>query len=139
MAWKLDLEYGLKRQEDFLKLVPFLAPVPGTKEDFVAPNGDKWELKSERRTAAQTLNIAIETKSSYRRPGALYNAFKNGVKYIAWFFACGAIFIYDCKRLFYYVRHLLKKRMITPLGVANSSAKIILLKRKQISWMQITF
>ncbi len=135
-GWKLDLSYGEAREAAFLKMFPFLKKVPGYKEDFVLPNGEKVELKAERRTALQTPNIAVEVISSYRRSGAIFNAVRNGCKYICYMFGCGSVFIYNCKLLSCVARRLSKNGVI---DVWNSNAKIVLIPRRAVVCLLMNF
>lgn len=105
MNWIKDLSYGQKRELEFCSIIaPELGLVPkqGLLEDFVDVKGQKWELKSERRTTMQTSNIAVEMVSSFRRQGAMYNARDNGVKYIVYLFADNIYFVYDFEKLFFF-------------------------------------
>lgn len=139
VSWTIDLSYGQKREKDFVELLPELKLVAqnGIKEDFIDKNGDKWELKSERRTTAQTPNIAVEVISSYKRQGAIYNAFKNKTKYICYLFADNVFFVYDVSKLYYLAKHIATKH--GTIKVRNSNARIILLPRKRIQCLQIIF
>ena len=139
VSWTIDLSYGQKREQDFIALVPFLhlKAQNGLKEDFIDINGDKWELKSERRTSAQTPNIAVEISSSFKRPGGLYNAHKNGTKYICYLFADNKYFVYDVSKLYYLSKHIAAKH--GTIAVRNSNARIILLPRERLACLKIIF
>lgn len=137
MTWQTDLNYGNQREQDFIKLVPFLGleKLPGTKADFKTKHGFLVELKSERRTAAQTQNIAVEVVSSFKRKGAIFNAVENKCILIAYMFSCNSIFAYDAAELLLVARAW--RRKYGHINVRGSSAKIVLLPRKMLEMAEV--
>lgn len=136
MSWHNDLLYGKRREQEFLKLVPFLGltALDGTGPDFVDKVGKNWELKSERRTAAQTGNLAIEVVSSFKKKGAIFNAAAQS-HFIAYFFACDSIFVYRTADLLSITRAY--KRKYGQYNVKNSNAKVVLLPRKLLKRFEV--
>lgn len=132
MSWPTDLSYGKKREQEFVNALPFLGlkALEGTKADFIDKNGVKWELKSERRTAAQTPNIAVEVESSFAKKGAIFNAVQNECQFIAYYFSCGTVYIYNASSLLVIARCF--RRKFGSFKVNNSSASVVLLRRDML-------
>lgn len=136
MNWHTDLSYGKRREQDFLKLVPFLGlkALEGTGPDFVDGLGQFYELKSERRSAGQTGNIAVEVVSSFKRKGAIFTAAAQST-FIAFFYSCDSVFIYKSEELLRVARAY--RRKYGQNDVRNSNAKIVLLPRRLLKRIEV--
>jgi hypothetical protein len=135
MSWTIDLSWGKQREQDFLKSVPHmgLKALDGFGPDFISSTGHYYELKSERRTAKETKNIAVETVSSFKRKGAIFNAQQSD--YIVFFFACGATFYYRSADLLLVARAY--RRKYGQIAVRNSNARVVLLPRTLLRRIEV--
>jgi hypothetical protein len=135
--FKLCLNEGHKGELRMLQLQPTWRRTDGLKEDFILPDGEYMELKTERRTTMDTPNIAVELSSSAGRPGALENAISNNCRYICYLFADDKYFIYDAVKLLEYV----KKAAHRVVSVPNAGYKttVMLVPRSAIKELECQF
>ena len=103
MSFKADLAFGQDAEVEFHKLYPWLIREDGRKYDFSTPTGKLVELKTEKRTTAETPNVALEISSSVGRVGCIRNSFGYGVHYLVFSYADGKHFVYDCTSVFIYL------------------------------------
>jgi hypothetical protein len=102
----------------------------GLKEDFILPDGDYLELKTESRASTDTPNIAVELSSSPGKPGALQSAVNNGCKYICFLFADDKYYIYNAQKLLEYV--LSANHRTVKVANANYNSVVMLVPRTAV-------
>jgi hypothetical protein len=79
-SFDVDLSTGQAGEEMLLQMWPQLERLSGLQFDFLTPDGEGLELKTERRSLAQTKNIFIERWSdvSAQRVGGPWQAWGRG-------------------------------------------------------------
>lgn len=103
MSFEGDLKAGQDAETTFHAKHPWLIRADGKLYDFETPKGKRVELKSEKRTTAETPNLALELNSSGGRLGCIQNAYNNDVHYLVYTFADGKQFTYNCTALFIFM------------------------------------
>lgn len=134
-----SLSAGHAGELRFMQLVPHLdlKRTDGLAEDFIMPNGETLELKTERRSTAQTLNLAIELASSPGKPGALQRAINDNVTYIVYLFADDVYFVYKPAQLLEAALAQKSQYRTVYVNNGNYDSEVLLLPRHVVFNMEI--
>jgi hypothetical protein len=121
MIYKFNesLKAGAAGEDKVQQLYPDWVRTDGRIADFITPDGKKIEVKTERRTTAETPNLALELASSPGRPGAIERAVADGIDYILYQFADDIIFVYQPVPLLSYMNE--NKHNYRQVNVNNGS------------------
>lgn len=133
--FKRSLAAGHAGEQRIAELFPTWQRTDGRVEDFILPNGDKLDLKTESRSSTETPNIAAETASSEGRPGAIERAVNDDVKYIMYLFSDGVFFIYESTKLHDYMK-MAKHRKVQIKNTAWTST-VMLVPREAVKHLEV--
>lgn len=133
--FKRSLAAGAAGETRLHAMFPSWTRTDGRIEDFIMPNGDKVDLKTESRSSLDTPNIAAELSSSDGRPGAIERAVNDSVKYIIFLFADDVYFMYRAVDLLAYMNTAKHRTVRIPNQGWTST--IMLVPRETIKHLEV--
>lgn len=136
-----SLEAGKRGEELFASLHPKLKRTDGRRGDFITPNGNIVELKTDYYSMAHTENFFLERWSdkAAKKPGGPWQALEHGVKKFVYFYVKDLVtFAFDAQKLVDFLDQTLHNYRTCSIQNEGWTTEGVLVPRNAITHLSFT-